>query len=58
MKIEIQFVNDVNGNTQAVQMPLTKWERVLNNFDKHEQGLKLKSYFKEVFEQVTLLINP
>jgi hypothetical protein len=43
MKIAIQYVKDINGNTQAVQMPLTEWERVLNKLNKYEQAFKLKS---------------
>ncbi|MDQ2718633.1 MAG: hypothetical protein M3Z26_02550 [Bacteroidota bacterium] len=55
MKISLQYVNDVNGNAQAVQMPLTEWEKVLNKLKKYEQTLKLKSDLKEAFEQVAIL---
>ncbi len=55
MKIELQYLNDINGNTQAVQLPLTEWERVLNKLRKYEQALKLKSDLKEAFEQVAIL---
>lgn len=55
MKLAIQYVNDINGNTQSIQMPLTEWERVLNKLNKYEQALKLKSDLKEAFEQVALL---
>jgi hypothetical protein len=55
MKIAIQYVKDINGNTQAVQMPLTEWERVLNKLNKYEQAFKLKSDLQEAFEQVALL---
>lgn len=55
MKIALQYVNDVNGNTQAVQLPLTEWEKILNKLKKYEQALKLKSDLKESFEQVAIL---
>ena len=55
MKIAIQYLNDINGNTQAVQIPLTEWERVLNKLTKYEQAFKLKSDLQEAFEQVALL---
>ena len=55
MKIAIQYLNDINGNTQAVQIPLTEWERVLNKLSKYEQAFKLKSDLQEAFEQVALL---
>lgn len=55
MKIALQYVNDINGKTQAVQLPLTEWEKVLNKLKKYEQTLKLKSDLKEAFEQVAKL---
>lgn len=55
MKIALQYVNDINGNTQAVQLPLTEWEKVLSRLKKYEQAFKLKSELKEAFEQVAIL---
>ena len=55
MKIELQYVNDKNGTTQAVQLPLTEWERVLAKLKKYEQILKIKSDLKEAFNQVEIL---
>jgi NADH dehydrogenase FAD-containing subunit len=55
MKIELQYVNDIHGETQAVQLPLTDWEKILNKLKKYEQALKLKSDLKEAFEQVAHL---
>ncbi len=55
MKIALQYVNDVNGNTQAVQLPVSEWEKILNKLKKYEQALKLKSDLKEAFEQVEAL---
>jgi hypothetical protein len=52
MKIGVQYLNDINGNIQAVQLPLTDWERVLNKLKKYEQALKLKSDLKEAFEEI------
>jgi len=57
MKIALQYVNDINGNTQAVQLPLTEWEKVLNKLKKYEQALKLRSDLKEAFDQVAILKN-
>jgi hypothetical protein len=48
-------VNDINGNTQAVQLPLTEWEKVLNKLKKYEQALKLRSDLKDAFDQVAVL---
>ncbi len=55
MKISLKYVNDINGNTQAVQLPLSEWEKVLNKLRKYEQALKLKPDLKEAFEQVAIL---
>jgi NADH dehydrogenase FAD-containing subunit len=55
MKFELQYVNDSNGTTQAVQLPITEWERVLTKLKKYEQSLKIKSDLKEAFEQVDVL---
>jgi hypothetical protein len=55
MKIALQYVNDINGETQAVQLPLTDWEKVLNKLRKYEQALKLRSDLKEAFDEVASL---
>ena len=55
MKIALQYVNDINGNPQAVQLPLTEWEKVLNKLKKYEQALKLRSDLKEAYDQVASL---
>ena len=55
MKIALQYVNDVNGHTQAIQLPLAEWEKILAKLKKYEQALQLKSDLKEAFEQVTAL---
>jgi hypothetical protein len=55
MKIALQYVNDLDGKIQAVQLPLSEWEKVLNKLKKYEQSLKLKSDLKEAFEQVAKL---
>ncbi len=55
MKIALQYVNDINGKTKAVQLPLAEWEKVLNRLKKYEQALQLKSDLKEALEQVAIL---
>ncbi|MBU3676032.1 MAG: hypothetical protein FGM54_02485 [Chitinophagaceae bacterium] len=53
MKIAIQYLSDSNGKTQAVQLPLSDWEKVLDKIKMYEQSLQLKSDLKEAFAQVT-----
>ncbi len=55
MKIALQYLNDANGNIQAVQLPLNEWERVLNTLKKYEQALKMKSDLQGAFKQVSIL---
>ncbi len=55
MKFKLQYVNDSDGTTQAVQIPLTEWEKLLAKLKKYEQTLKIKSDLKEAFEQVNVL---
>lgn len=55
MKIALQYVNDINGKTQAVQLPMSEWEKLLNKLKKYEQALELQTDLKEALAQVDLL---
>lgn len=55
MKIDLQYLRDVNGKTNAVQLPFSDWEKLLNKLKKYEQTLKIKSDLKEAYEQVIFL---
>ena len=55
MKIALQYVSDLNGNPQAVQMPVSEWEKVLSYIKKTEQVLQLKSDLKTALKQVETL---
>jgi NADH dehydrogenase FAD-containing subunit len=55
MKIALQYVSDSKGETIAVQLSLTEWEKIVTKLKKFEQTLKIKSDLKEAFEQVDLL---
>ena len=55
MKIALQYVSDMNGKPQAVQMPVSEWEKVLSRIKKSEQALQLKSDLKVAFKQVEAL---
>ena len=52
MKTAIQYLNDQKGNTQAVQLPITQWTRLINRLNKYEQMLKIKSDLTQSFEEV------
>mgnify|MGYP001798063200 CR=1 FL=1 len=55
MKITLQYVSDMNGKPQAVQMPVSEWEKVLSRIRKSEQVLQLKSDLKVAFKQAETL---
>lgn len=55
MKLAIQYLHDAKGTAQAVQLPISEWEKVLGKIRKYEQTLKLKSDFKEAFDQVSAM---
>lgn len=57
MKITLQYVNDMNGNTQAVQLQLSEWEKVLHKLKEYDQALNFRSDLKEAFDQVAVLRN-
>ncbi|MEK6616104.1 MAG: hypothetical protein AABZ32_08350 [Bacteroidota bacterium] len=52
MKLAIQYLNDLNGNIKAVQLPFTEWEKILFRIKKSEQTLKIKSDLTEAFAEV------
>ena len=55
MKIALQYVNYSKGHTQAIQLPLAEWEKILSKLKKYEQALQLKSDLKEAYDQVKVL---
>ena len=52
MKIALQYVNNIHGKIQAVQVPFIEWEKLLNKIKRYEQALQIKTDLKEAFEQV------
>lgn len=57
MKLGLQYLNDANGNIQAVQLPLKDWEKLMAKLKKYEETLKLKSDLKEALDEVSKLRN-
>ena len=52
MKLAVQYLNDLNGNVQAVQLPLIEWRKILFRIKKFEQTLKIKSDLTEAFSEI------
>ena len=55
MKLALQYLSDINGKPQAVQLPFNDWEKVIAKLKKYEQTLKLKSDLQEAYENVGIL---
>jgi hypothetical protein len=55
MKIALQYVNDRDGKTQSIQLPLSDWEKLITKLKKYEQTLKIKTELKEALEEVEQL---
>lgn len=55
MKLDVQYVNDSRGITQAVQLPFNEWKDILARLKKYEQALKLRTDLKEALEEVSIM---
>ena len=53
MKLAIQYLSDISGKTQAIQLPLSDWEKVLARLNKYEQSFKIKTDLKDAFDEIT-----
>ena len=52
MKIPMQYVNDADGNVQAVQISVQEWKKLGAKVRRYEQMLKLRDDLSEAFAQV------
>ncbi len=52
MKLAVQYLNDLNGNVKAVQLPWIEWTKILSRIKKIEQTLKIKSDLSQAFSEV------
>ncbi len=52
MKVPVNYVNDAEGNIQAVQIPVQDWKELLEKVRHYEQLLKLRSTLSTALSQV------
>ncbi|MBX2973756.1 MAG: hypothetical protein KF797_11670 [Flavobacteriales bacterium] len=52
MKTPMHYVNDADGNVQAVQVPVKEWNALVEKVRHYEQLLKLKRGLTTALEQV------
>ena len=52
MKVPMLYVNDANGNVQAVQVPVEDWNDLVEKLRHYEQLFKLRSTLGNALTQV------
>ena len=52
MKVAMRYVNDADGNVQAVQVPVEDWNDLVEKLRHYEQLLKLRSTLGNALNQV------
>ena len=52
MKLSIQYLNDAQGQIQAVQIPVGDWEKIVQKIKKYEQIFTMKSGLSEALNEV------
>jgi hypothetical protein len=52
MKVPMRYVNDADGNVQAVQIPVEDWNDLVEKVRHYEQLLKLRSTLSTALTQV------
>lgn len=52
MKIQLQYLNDQEGNLKAVQIPIEEWEKLEGILKKYEQTLQVKEDLLAAFDEV------
>lgn len=52
MKVPVRYVNDADGNVQAVQVPVEEWNALVEKLRHYEQLLKLRSSLGTALDQV------
>jgi hypothetical protein len=55
--IALQYVQDENGVVSAVQIPVSDWEKLLDELRSYEQMLHLKADLTLAFAQVRQIRN-
>ena len=52
MKVPMRYLNDADGNVQAVQIPVEDWNDLVEKVRHYEQLLKLRSTLSTALSQV------
>ena len=50
--MQLQYLNDQQGNLTAVQIPIEDWKKLEKRLEKHEQAFQVKEDLTAAFEEV------
>ena len=50
--MDLQYVMDINGHKNAVQLPLSEWEHILRELEELDRLRNKKVFLKELAEAV------
>ena len=52
MKVQLQYLNDEEGNLKAVQIPIEEWLKLEKKMEKYEQAFQVKEDLTAAFQEV------
>lgn len=52
MKVQLQYLNDHEGNLTAVQIPIEDWKKLEKKIKKYEIAFQVKEDLTAAFEEV------
>lgn len=52
MKVQLQYLNDQDGNLKAVQIPIEDWKKLEKRIEKYEQAFQVKEDLAAAFREV------
>ena len=50
--MQLQYLNDQQGNLTAVQIPIEDWKKLEKRLEKYEQAFQVKEDLTAAFEEV------
>ena len=52
MRVQLQYLNDQEGNLTAVQIPIEDWKKLEKRIKKYEQAFQVKEDLTAALEEV------
>ena len=52
MRLSVQYVNDAEGNVQAVQVPVDEWKKLLRALRGRKEELRIKSDISAALREI------